>query len=161
MKAWPVTLKHLVCSLLPTIHIDLANSFCNLWMPWGCMGVITFPTFLVGEPTLFYLFTWLIHFTQIPHKCFSCRWSSLEVHNKQKGYCYLAYEIQILLYFLNQRLHSTRITLMNCVHRFMVCQFWNLNYVIHGFSGFIVWLLKKYQRMIICCLYLRLRYTSH
>lgn len=29
-------------------------------------------------------------------KSFFYRWSSLEVHDKQKGYCYLAYEIQIL-----------------------------------------------------------------
>ncbi|CAK8535792.1 unnamed protein product [Lathyrus sativus] len=58
--------------------------------------------------------------------CLVSKWSSLVVQRKRKGYCYLAYVIRILLYFLNQ-------------------------------SGFIVWLLKKYRKMIICCHCLKLR----
>lgn len=66
----------------------------------------------------------------MPQESFLYRWSSLGVHGKRKGYYYLAFEIQILLYFLNQRLYST---LANCVPDLCVT-FCNLNHLILWFQ---------------------------
>lgn len=102
-----------------------------------------------------------IHFTifQPTKKMKSFRLSYHEAHARLRDYCWLAFEIQIQLYFSNQRwrnfknskFHNTLTPASKYCFALLRLKLPFLSFS----SGCIVCLLKKSLRRIICCPYLR------